>query len=239
MSIVLISGGTSGIGLATAEELATKGYTPVLVGRNRERGEAATQKIPAAIYLAGDVAVEGEAERIVRETAKLGKITGLVTAAGAYREKLLIEETDSAIRELFAVNVYGTISLCRACASELEKNGGAVVTVASDAAINGNVGASCYAATKGAVAAFTRSWSLEMAVKDVRVNCVLPGDTDTPLTRAQWRHPNDPTDMAAHYPLGHIATPREVASVIVFLLSGEASFVTGACWTVDGGLTAW
>ena len=122
---------------------------------------------------------------------------------------------------------------------------GSIVTISSDAGLQGNVACTVYGASKGAVVSFTKSLSLEMAPHRVRVNCVCPGDVDTSLVAKQLA--NEPSgdivkakeEMALHYPLGRIAQPREVGEVIAFLISEKASFVTGAAWTVDGGLTSW
>lgn len=238
METVLISGGTSGIGLATAAAVAARGLVPVLMGRDAARGQAACEQVPTAVFAAGDVTVADDVERAVRTAAAHGTPIGLVTAAGVYRECLAAEETAAAAARDMAVNLYGTMALCRAMFPYLRRARGAVVTVASDAAINGNVGASTYAATKGAVAAYSRSLSAEWSIYGVRVNCVLPGDIDTPATRTLYPTLEERTELGALYPLGRIGTAAEVAAVIDFLLSPAAGFVTGAWWTVDGGLTA-
>ena len=103
---------------------------------------------------------------------------------------------------------------------------------------------SVYGASKGAVVSFTKSLSLEMAPHGVRVNCVCPGDVDTSLVDKQIANANQDAavakaEMGQHYPLGRIGKPHETGEVIVFLLSSKASFVTGAAWTIDGGLTSW
>lgn len=117
---------------------------------------------------------------------------------------------------------------------------GSIVTVASDAAVQGNVQGSLYGATKGAVLALSRSLALELAVYGIRVNCVAPGDIRTPLLAAQMaRYGGTEDDMAAQYPLGRIGRPEEVGEAIAFLISEKASFITGSVLPVDGGLTDW
>lgn len=236
MKGIVISGGTSGIGLAVAKKIALRGEIPILLGRDAERGQAALREVPEARFIPCDVADTEMLMGAVEQARAQADIAGLVTSAGQYRECLLSEETCTTMEQLFAVNVYGSIELCRLLAPDLQRQHGAAVLVASDAARNGNVAASIYAATKGAITAFARSWALEMAVHGVRVNAVLPGDVDTPLTHAQDVNVQE---LGAHYPLGRIAQSSEVAAVIDFLLHEEASFVTGAWWSVDGGLTAW
>ncbi len=238
MDTVLISGGTSGIGLATAAAVAARGIVPVMMGRDAARGAAACEAVPTGVYVAGDVTVAADVERAVRTAAAHGTPVGLVTAAGCYRECPAGEETMDAVCRDMAVNLYGTMHLCRAMLPYLRRVRGAVVTVASDAAVSGNVGASTYAATKGAVAAYSRSLSAEWSIYGIRVNCVLPGDIDTPATRALYPTERERAELGALYPLGRIGTAAEVAAVIDFLLSSAAGFVTGAWWTVDGGLTA-
>lgn len=236
--IVIISGGTSGIGLATADILVKDGFTPVLLGRDGAKGAAAVEKVPGSFYVSADVTDRDSVEQAVKKAAEMGSVVGVVASAGCYMEGLLEEVSDEDMEALFSVNVYGTIRLARACLPYLKKGTGAMVIVSSDVALHGNVQCSLYGATKGAVTAFARSLALELAVDGVRVNVVCPGDVDTPLLEEQLEtYGGAREEMDEWYPLMRIATPEEVGHVIVFLLSSKASFMTGAVVPVDGGLT--
>ena len=125
---------------------------------------------------------------------------------------------------------------------ELKKQGVCIVNVSSDAGLQGNYLCSAYCASKGAVTMFTKALALELAPWKVRVNCICPGDIATPLTEKQLQEAPDRQEalreMSSVYPLGRIGTAEEAAAVIVFLASDQAAFVTGAAWSVDGGITA-
>ncbi|WP_251424549.1 SDR family NAD(P)-dependent oxidoreductase [Veillonella agrestimuris] len=247
--VALISGGTSGIGFATAKLLLKEGWCVVINGRNEKEGEKAKMKLrrysSKVRYIKGDVSIVSECERIVNETVALfGGISALVTAAGYYEEELLAHVTEAAFDEMFGTNVKGTVFLCQAALPYLRKTKGSIVTVSSDAGLQGNVACSVYGASKGAVVSFTKSLSLEMAPHGVRVNCVCPGDVDTSLVDKQIAQSRQNAaeakeEMGQHYPLGRIGQPEEIGEVIAFLISSKASFVTGAAWTIDGGLTSW
>jgi NAD(P)-dependent dehydrogenase (short-subunit alcohol dehydrogenase family) len=193
----------------------------------------------------GNIAHIKECKQMITEIiAQFGQIDVLVNAAGIYFEKALLDMTEEAYEQIMDVNVKGTYFMCQQVIEYLQKSpAGAIVNVSSDAGLNGNFLCSAYCASKGAVTVFSKALALELAPYHIRVNCVCPGDIDTPLTRAQFRNPMDPAEelreMTSVYPIGRIGKAEEVAEVICFLASSKASFVVGAAWSVDGGVTAY
>ena len=239
-NLVLISGGTSGIGLAAAKVLSRDGYEPILLGRDEERGSAALEAVSGSHFIRCDVTKTEECHAAAEAASRLGKIHGLVLSAGIYGEQLLENTTDADIEAFFSVNVFGAMKLARAVIPRMRGAKGSIVSVASDAALEGNVQCSLYSATKGALTAFTRSLALELAVDEIRANVVCPGDVDTPLLERQLAvYGGSREEMAEWYPLGRIAKASEVGEVIAFLISERSSFMTGAVIPVDGGLTDW
>lgn len=236
--VVIISGGTSGIGLATAEILAEEGKIPVLLGRDGERGKKAEEKVQGSRYISCDVTETESVRNAVCEAASYGIVSGVVASAGRYVSGFLDQADDEEIKSIFDINVFGTIRLVREALPYLEKQKSSIVIVSSDVALEGNVQCSIYGATKGAVTAFSRSLALELAVDGIRVNAICPGDVDTPLADYQIKmYGGSKKEMAEWYPLMRIAQPKEIGEVIAFLLSSKASFMTGAVIPVDGGLT--
>lgn len=246
---VLITGGTSGIGLAVAELLAKQQAKVAVNGRDHSKGSQALKKIQKvakdAVFIQGDVSRYIDCQRIVRQTVEhLGKLDIIINSAGVYMEKPIADMTEADFHYVMGANLAGTYWVCKFAAQELRKsNGGAIVNISSDAGLRGNLLCTAYCAAKGAVISFTKALALELAPYHIRVNCVCPGDVATPMLEQQLAEAGElgqcMEEMKNLYPLGRIGTPTEIAQVICFLASPAASFVTGAIWTVDGGLTAW
>lgn len=243
---ILISGGTSGIGLAAAKLFLQAGAKTAIMGRSAERGAAALQELAAgdkAIFVQGDVSHLADCQQVVSQVAdKWGGLDVLVNSAGIYVEGAIEDMTEEQIAAVLDINVKGTYYLSQAAVPWLKASRGNMVNVASDAGVHGNYYCSLYCASKGAVVMFTKALALEMAGFGVRVNAIAPGDILTPLTEAQLQAAPDREEalreMASVYPLGRIGTAEEAAAAIKFLASPAAAFITGTILSVDGGLTA-
>ena len=243
---ILISGGTSGIGLAAAKLFLQAGAKVALMGRSEQRGEAALQELGAgdrAIFVQGNVSRLADCRQALQQvSAKWAGLDVLVNSAGIYVEGAIEDMTEEEIVTVLDINVKGTYYLSQAAVPYLKASRGNLVNVASDAGVHGNYYCSLYCASKGAVVMFTKALALELAGFGVRVNAIAPGDILTPLTEAQLQASPNREDalreMASVYPLGRIGTAEEAAAAIKFLASPEAAFITGTILTVDGGLTA-
>lgn len=243
--VIAIAGGTSGIGLATAKWVVARGGSVFLGGRSIEKGNEALALLEGrgsftSLDVKNPVECRHWLESIYHEA---GRLDGLVNSAGVYWEGPMEQVSEEIYQDVMDTNTKGTFFLCQGAMKIMDaQGGGRIVNVASDAGINGNFGCALYCASKSAVVGLTKALSLEGALGKVRVNAVCPGDVDTPLWLAQCELRPDQEaaqkEMAQMYPLGRIAKPEEVAEVIGFLLSEKSSFVTGAIWTVDGGLSA-
>lgn len=245
----VISGGTSGIGLAAAELLLLDGAKVFILGRSGERGAEAVSLLEEktgrrAVYISCDVSKISSCQAAavqLKEQLAGGGLDILINSAGVYEEQRLERVTEADYDRIMDINVKGTVFLTQSMYGLLRDGGTvpAIVNIASDAGISGNYGCPVYCASKGAVVALTKAWALDMA-PTVRVNCVCPADVDTPLLQNQLTPDCGYTreDMAEAYPLGRIGRAEEIAHAICSIASPANSFMTGSIIAVDGGLTA-
>lgn len=218
----IVTGAASGIGRATVEALRADGLE--VYGLDLAAGDG---------IFAADVSDEGSvAEALARIAEETGRIDVLVNNAGILLEAPLAELALDDLDRMLAVNVRGPFVVTQAVLP-LMPEGSCIVNLASELAYLGRGGASAYAATKGAVLSMTRSWARELAPR-IRVNAVAPGPVDTPLLGFARRSPGEQAVETAN-PMGRIGTPKEIAAVISFLAGPGAGFVTGQCFSADGG----
>jgi NAD(P)-dependent dehydrogenase (short-subunit alcohol dehydrogenase family) len=247
---VVVTGGGSGIGLATARKFAEQGATVILAEKSEETGSAAEQRLNdaglSAIFVPTDVSVEADVERMVRTAVeRTGRLDVLVNNAGFFRESRLLEAPTAEWRSVFDVFVNGAYFCTKHAGRQMVASGagGAIVNVSSINASRALQDSSHYNAAKGAVDQLTRCAALELSPYGIRVNAVAPGFVDTPMSVIGGVNELETEYFRTYYvgmrkiPLARPASPDEIADVIVFLASEQASYIQGAVIPVDGGLS--
>lgn len=250
--VALITGAASGIGRSTAQVFAREGAKLVLADLNQAAADALAAELVAdgaeAIAVRCNVCERAEVEAAVaRAVERFGRLDVLVNSAGiSSRHVPEGADFEQAWRLIMDVNVRGTLLASHAAVAAMAKRGsGAIVNLASimsyvvhPAGYGLSDGFNAYSQSKGAVVQMTRDLAVNSGHPGIRVNAVCPGFIETPLTTAITGNPNLRSAMEARHPIGRLGKPEEIAAVIAFLASDEASFVTGATWLVDGGYTA-
>jgi NAD(P)-dependent dehydrogenase (short-subunit alcohol dehydrogenase family) len=238
----LITGGTSGIGRATANKLARLGIHVIVVGRNAERGEKTVAEIRAAgggaDFISYDLRDAPSAREVARRAVELGDghVDILINNAGIYPFGPTHETTEEMFERVYALNVKAPYFLVAELAPLMAKKGkGAIVNLSTMVADYGAPGMSLYGSSKAAINLLTKVWAAEYGPSGVRVNAVSPGPTRTEGTKAMGEGLEK---LAAEAPAGRPATPDEIAEAIMFLATDRASFIYGTKLAVDGGRSA-
>jgi 3-oxoacyl-[acyl-carrier protein] reductase len=241
--VALVTGGSRGIGRAIVKALAAEGARVAFVYRG---SQAAAESLAAEVSGAGgtvlalqaDVASAEEAQKCVERVEKEwgGRIDILVNNAGIIRDDLFVRMEPDAWQSVLATNLGGTYNFCRAVAyTMMRQRGGRIINISSVAAEHHNPGQTNYAASKGAINAFTRALAVELASRNVTVNAVAPGFIETDMSEAVRNKAGDL--IKKHIPMRRLGQPDDIARVVAFLASPDAAYVTGQILTVDGGLS--
>jgi 2-hydroxycyclohexanecarboxyl-CoA dehydrogenase len=238
---VVVTGGASGIGKATALLLAREGARVFIGDIDHAGGQATAEQARAAGHQAVFVPLD-LSDRVAIDVfgaaihQRVGQADGLVNGAGWDRIQPFMENPPEMWDELIAINLLGAVRLTRALLTPMvDARQGKIVNISSDAGRVGSMGETVYAAAKGGLIAFTKSLARELARYHINVNCVCPGPTDTPLFQAQPERMREALTRAI--PFRRIAQPEEIAEAVMFFLGSRSDYITGQVLSVSGGLT--
>ncbi|MGW0662500.1 SDR family NAD(P)-dependent oxidoreductase [Streptodolium elevatio] len=244
--VFIVTGGTSGMGLAVAHRLASEGAAVVLGARRKDVGEQAAAEVRAAggraLFVAADVTVEEDAAALTAAAvAEFGRLDGAFNNAGGMNAFGPVPTVERGAWDAdIAQNLTSVFhSMKHQLPAVIASGGGSIVNNASNLGVVGMPEVAAYVAAKHAVVGLTRATALEVAEQGVRVNAIATGGVDTPLARATMLTSDEAhAHIASLHPVNRIAEPAEIASFVAYLLSDEASFITGAALAIDGGFTA-
>ncbi|WPP49178.1 SDR family NAD(P)-dependent oxidoreductase [Catalinimonas niigatensis] len=243
--VMIVSGGASGLGLAAAIKFAKNGYNIVLIDIDEEKGKKAAQKIKDlgkdAVFCLCDISNQEQVQQAARVTKeRFGRADVLINNAGLEVRGSIMQCKEEEWERLYNINLKGIYYMANAFVPMMiAQKSGAVINTGSILGYRAVGERAAYASSKGAIDTLTRSMAFDLAENNIRVNCVAPGAIDTPLLRGSINDSPDPAEterfLGAKSVLNRLGTSEEVANVMYFLASDEASFVTGATYFVDGG----
>lgn len=247
--VVIVTGGGAGIGEAAAKMFAEEGAKVVIADIDVENARRVMNEVRAkggiCDFVEVNVAKENDVEMMVNTVMeKYRKIDVLVNNAGIYRKGDVLSLTEDTLDQIIAVNIKGVIFCTKHVAKQMVKQGeGVIVNIASEAGIVGIKNQVAYNLSKAAVISITKSCAVDLAPYGIRVNCVCPGTTFTPLVKKALEKEKDPESakkvLESSRPLNRLGKPEEIASTILFLASDVPGYATGAVLSIDGGYTAW
>jgi NAD(P)-dependent dehydrogenase (short-subunit alcohol dehydrogenase family) len=234
----LVTGGSSGIGLASAVRLAAEGAHVFITGRRSTELDEAVEAIgSAAAAVTGDISNPADLDRLYETIRSRGQGLDVLFANASVAELGTLEEvTEEHFDTLFGINVRGTVFTVKKALPLLNDSASVILNGSTNVDV-GDEALGVYAATKAATRSFARTWANELKGRGIRVNTVTPGPTDTPALSALTPDPERfQRQLAARVPLGRLGRPEEVAAAVAFLASEQSSFITGSSLYVDGGL---
>lgn len=243
--VAIVTGGAMGIGKSTAKLMAAEGAKVVIADINREQGEQTAHEIASAgvvEFIQTDVSKSDDIENVVQKTVShFGKLDILFNNAGVAIGGSVVEMSEEDWNRVININLSSVYRGCKYAIPEMMKNGqGSIVNTSSVQALTGFRSWAGYAATKGGIIALTQQVALEYAPYHIRVNAIAPGTINTPMNTKIFDSIDDPQALINEWnnmhPLGRFGQPDEVGNAVVFLASDEASFITGICVRIDGGL---
>jgi meso-butanediol dehydrogenase / (S,S)-butanediol dehydrogenase / diacetyl reductase len=242
--VILVTGAGSGIGAATVRRLFEEGATILAADIRKDDIDKVVAEFAGSGRVHGavvDVSNRGETQAFVADALRrFGKLDGLVNSAGIRGVGNILDTDPEVWEKVLAVNLRGAFNMCQAFARAMTeaKTPAAIVNLSSSAGIRGVPNRLPYAASKYGVIGITQTMALELGPYNIRVNAVVPGMIRTPMTASMFVDPENAKRIRAAHPLGREGQPEEIASVIAFLLSDDASFVTGVALPIDGGKSA-
>ncbi|WP_119071029.1 SDR family NAD(P)-dependent oxidoreductase [Aggregatilinea lenta] len=244
--VVVVTGGSRGIGYAIASALVDEGATVIVASKNSARGTAAAEVLNAqdgggrAAFVATDVTDKAQVEAMVAQVlAQHGRIDALVNNAGVHDKAAFCDESEDLWQVMYRQNVMGVVLPSQAVVRDMQRRGegGAIVHVSSKAGVVGEPGHAAYSAAKGAVIALTRAMAVELAWDQIRVNVVCPGPVLTDMLTGNVTAQADRDALGADAPLGRIGLPEDIAGAVLYLASADSGWCTGQAINVDGGLS--
>lgn len=240
--VALITGGSRGIGRAIAELFMKEGAEVVITSKNQKQLQQTSQEIGNSFFVVGDVRNENDVKNVIDKTIKkFGRIDILVNNVGVLpKMKPLDKITEKEWNEIIDVNLSSHFRFTKYVIPQMKKNGGSIINISSDAGLKAfeNFYADAYTAAKAGIMILTKSWALEYAKNNIRVNCVCAAVVDTDMTRNFWLDTKEKRQItAAEHPLGRIGTGEDVANAVLYFASDDSSWTTGTILPVDGGVS--